>query len=511
MPTTTRRSSSTHLQKNATKASPRGKRSTSMSTAPRGRSCRSNWKSKWSVFGAVSTLSFASFCSFGSALSLISCASVLSILSIGSTASILSIGSINSILSIGSNGCTFRYFANCMAPFPEPEVEFSIQIPDEAWKNMSACTFDDYQKSKKHESDKTSHCDYHVATCSFRNMNMTTPISNIRCKVRRKGFTTWEDMDRKPSFKLKFETDDGKDDRDIDMGTIDNILMNEINEVTLNNMKYSDSWSGNREVEAYDLFRNIGFPAMPAAAYAKVTLRKGNHTVNTHTYGMIQNVNDGFYMKQQLWPSQHQTVYDKDKNGYILFEVDGRGLELKKSKNYYKNKALDLDLSKAVINRESDILDYMDRDEMSKFFIGELLTKNWDGACLRYIPNNYYIAVTGNSTDEFKVRYVPKGMDRVFHGCTYEMMSWLMFMGGANPPYCGPMQAILGDPTGKAHYEKLKAAAEPLAKYESSTCAKDVGIMGIIILGTIAIVGASLLLSVVAVYIFRKQKLPLSV
>ena len=348
---------------------------------------------------------------------------------------------------------------------------------------------------------------------------MTTPISNIRCKVRRKGFTTWEDMDRKPSFKLKFEeheTKEGKhDDREIDMGTIDNILMNKIDGVTLNNMKYSDSWSGNREVEAYDLFRNIGFPAMPAAAYAKVTLRKGNHTVNTHTYGMIQNV-DSFYMKKQLWPSQHQTEYDKENDhGYILFEVDGRGLELKKSKDFYKNKDLNLDLSKAVINRESDILDYMDRDEMSKFFIGELLTKNWDGACLRYIPNNYYIAVTGtgNSTNKFKVRYVPKGMDRVFHGCTYEMMSWLMFMGGANPPYCGPMQAIFDDPTGKAHYEKLKAAAEPLANYESSTCAKDVGIMGIMVLGTIAIVGASLLLSVVAVYIFRKceQKLPLSV
>ena len=151
----------------------------------------------------------------------------------------------------------------------------------------------------------------------------------------------------------------------------------------------------------------------------------------------------------------------------------------------------------------------MDRDEMSKFFIGELLTKNWDGACLRYIPNNYYIAVTGNSTEKFTVRYVPKGMDRVFHGCTYEMMSWLMFMGGANPPYCGPMQAILDDPQVKPN-EKLKAAAEPLATYESSTCAKDIGIMSIMVLGTIATVGASLLLSVVAVYIFRKceQKLP---
>ena len=156
-----------------------------------------------------------------------------------------------------------------MAPF-RPEVEFSIQIPDEAWNNMSACTFDDYQKSKKHESDKTSHCDYHAATCSFRNMNMTTPISNIRCKVRRKGFTTWEEMDRKPSFKLKFETDDGKDDREIDMGTIDNILLN-VNEVTLNNMKYSTPGPKPRSRSLRPVSKHW-VSAMPAAAYAKVTL-----------------------------------------------------------------------------------------------------------------------------------------------------------------------------------------------------------------------------------------------
>lgn len=480
--------------------------------ATQARRCAPNWRSRCSALGAASVLSFASFCSFGSALSLVSCASVLSVLSIGSTASILSIGSVSSILSVGSHGCTFRYFANCMAPFPDAEVEFAIQIPEETWERMSACTFDEYQQFKKYESAPTAHCDYQYATCSFRNVNQTArTYENIRCRVRRKGFSTWEDMDHKPSLKLKFETDDG-DDRKIDMGTIDGIDLHGMEEVTLNNMKYSDSWSGNREVEAYDLFRNIGAPAMPAAAYAKVTLLKGDRTVSTHTYGMIQNVNDGFYMKGQAWPSQHATDYDKATDGYILFEVDNRGLELKKAKDFYKAKDLDLQLSTAVINREADLLAYMDRDEMSTFFIGETLTRNWDGACLRYIPNNYYIAVTGNrSTDDdgdFKVRYIPKGMDRVFHGCTFDMMSWVGVNGGPAPPYCGPMQAILDDPTARARYEELKAAAEPLAGYETSTCAKEVGIMASIVLATIAIVGATLLLSLLVARAFGRWSKP---
>jgi hypothetical protein len=70
------------------------------------------------------------------------------------------------------------------------------------------------------------------------------------------------------------------------------------------------------------------------------------------------------------------------------------------------------------------------------------------------------------------------------------------------------MQAILDDPTARARYEELKAAAEPLAGYETSTCAKEVGIMAIIVLATIAIVGATLLLSLLVARALRRRSRP---
>lgn len=457
--------------------------------------CKLNWRSRLSVLSTLSVLSFASIGAFASAFSIVSAGSVLSILSIGSTMSILSVGSVDSVLSIGSNGCYLRFFGNCKATLPTAEVAFKLDFTKETWDNMRKCTFDEYQKFKKFEPSEDHPCDYHAADCSFKNVNdPSKDRKNIACKIRRKGFTTWESLDDKPSFKVKI-------DDDLDMGTIDDVAM-EVDEFTLNNMKFSDSWSGHGEVEAYDLFRKIGFRNMPAAAHAQVTLLRDSEAVNTHSYALIQNVNDGTYMKA-LWKGQHPAA-EYDEGGYMLFEVDNRGLEFKKGKkNFDTDQTAEIALFERVINREGDLLEYMDADDISTLFIGETLTGNWDGACLRYIPNNYYVAVTRSATDKPKVRYVPKGMDRVFQGCAYEIgQNYLM--GGMTPPYCGPMQKVLSNSTTLARYEELESLARASAQFQKRTCEEDLGTLSLIIAVSVAIAFACTTFSLLAVYIMRR-------
>ena len=402
----------------------------------------------------------------------------------------------STILSVGSNGCYLRFFGNCKPSRPLAEVSFKLDLSTEAWNQMNACTFDEYQKFKKFEPTENHPCDYHAAVCSFLSAtDASKDRSNVACRIRRKGFTTWESLEDKPSFKVKI------DDGDLDMGTIDGVAM-EVDEFTLNNMKFSDSWAGHGEVEAYDLFREIGFQNMPAAAHAQVTLLRDSEAVSTHPYALIQNVNDGTYMKA-LWKDQHPEA-EYDDGGYLLFEVDNRGLEFKKGKkNFDTDETAEIALFERVINREGDLLEYMDADDISTFFIGETLTGNWDGACLRYIPNNYYVAVTRSNREKPKVRYVPKGMDRVFQGCAYEMGQNYM-MGGMTAPYCGPMQKLLNNTTALARYETLASQARESASFKKRTCEEDVGTLALITAGSVGIAFLATALSLLLVHVLRR-------
>ena len=212
---------------------------------------------------------------------------------------------------------------------------------------------------------------------------------------------------------------------------------------------------------------------------------------------MIQNVNDGGYMKE-FWKAQHPED-DYDSGGYLLFEVGNRGLELKKAKKNFKDQG-EIALFEKILNREADIFEHMDADDISTFFIGETLTGNWDGACLRYIPNNYYIAVTRNHTNSPKIRYIPKGMDRVFQGCAYEM-GQNYFMGGMEPPYCGPMQKLLSNASMAARYEFLKSKAN--SPYRKRTCGEDVGALSVMIVGSCAIALGCVIIGFLALHILK--------
>lgn len=453
-------------------------------------------KSTASVLSFISFLSFASIGGFLSTLSIFSMGSVLSVMSIGSTMSVLSIGSVDSFLSIGSNGCSLTYFGDCTAPFPEPEVTFEIDIPATSWDRMSECSFDDYQRYKKlhlendHPLEKK--CGYQTATCAFTSStNATKNIQGVGCEVRRKGYTTWEDMGDKPSYKVKI-----LNDKTLDMGMIDEVHM-DVDKFTLNNMKYSRSWSGHREVEAYEVFRQIGFQNTPAAAHAQVTVLRGGKEINTHSYALIQDV-EGTYMKT-MFKARHGVDYNSDTHGYLTFEQDNRGLEFKKAKGVSGD--LPEDLAMAIINKESDLLDHMDPEDLITFYMGELITHNWDGACLRHIPNNYLITATTDDGNDYKVRFIPKGMDRVFDGCGYELGNIIPELGaGPKPPYCGPMQEVLERRNDTDLYNRLKPVLEQKAKYKSRTCSEDLQTMTSMLLISCAIALLALLGGVLIAY-----------
>lgn len=414
------------------------------------------WYSKVS---SISALAVASL------LSVLSCGSVLSLLSVGSTLSILSVASVGSVLSIGSRGCHFGFFSDCQGAYPDAEVAFELNFTEDTWRSMSNCSFDDYQKFKKFESPFTADCDYQRARCKYRNLNTGDESVELPCEVRRKGFTTWESMEGTPSFKLKFDTD-------LNLGLLDGV-QREVDELTLNNMKFSDSWTHNREVEAYDLFRNIGFQHTPLAAHARVQVYRRNRLVRTARYALIENVNDGSFLKRE-WARQHPGG-EYDDGGYMLFEADNRGLEFKKGKkNFDTDEMAEIGLFETIINREAALATYMDEDDILRFYAGELLTKNWDGACLRYVPNNYYIFVSRAKQEKPKVRFIPKGMDRVFGGCSYEVGVSEGLRAQKRPPYCGPVQKILNDDAER--FEAHLREAKTKAQFVSATCSGDVGI-----------------------------------
>lgn len=439
-----------------------------------------------SFMSLVSALSVLSLFSALSTASIASAGSVLSVLSIGSSLSVLSIGSVRSYMSVGSHACSYRLFADCDAAYPDAAVRFRLDVAPGVWDNMSACSFDDYQRYKRYEPEGVAHeCDYQRANCSYENLETGVNFT-AECRVRRKGFTTWEEMDDKPSLKLKFEDT-------MDFGVVRNESF-AADELTLNNMKYSDSWSGEREVEAYDVFRRIGVAHTPLSAHAEVVLLRGGEEQSTERYALLENINDGGFLKR-AWREDHPDD-EYDDGGYMLLEVDNTGLEFKKGKKSMDtDEDASIELFKDLVNRDGELVSYMDTEQMSLFYIAEELTRSWDGACMRYIPNNHYVLATRAEAGPVRVSYLPGGLDRVFQGCNFHLGQSGLLSSRMEAPYCGPMLAILADEDGAARYEALKTNATQSVDIKSRTCADD-ALATAMLIGLSA--GASLVLACMA-------------
>ena len=91
-----------------------------------------------------------------------------------------------------------------------------------------------------------------------------------------------------------------------------------------------------------------------------------NRLVRTARYALIENVNDGSFLKRE-WARQHPGG-EYDDGGYMLFEADNRGLEFKKGKkNFDTDEMAEIGLFETVINREAALAGYMDEDDILRF------------------------------------------------------------------------------------------------------------------------------------------------
>ena len=65
---------------------------------------------------------------------------------------------------------------------------------------MSSCSKAEYKSD-----DRPEKCDYQQAECKYGDG------PRVPCEVRRKGSTTWRDLDKRPSFRIKSMELDGED------------------------------------------------------------------------------------------------------------------------------------------------------------------------------------------------------------------------------------------------------------------------------------------------------------
>ena len=427
--------------------------------------------STWSVLSFCSFLSGSSILAACSGVSVLSVGSALSVLSIGSTLSVLSIGSVDSYLSIGSHGCTMRLFSDCTDRAWNGNISLDIYFEDETWDNMSRCTFYDYQRYKKYETNNND-CAYRPARCVFENFGDGTPLKNVSCKARRKGFSTFRDMGDRPSFKVKFY-DENDDKLDLHMGSVGYVPDLVADKCTFNNMLYSSSYTGHTEVEAYRTYYDrLKYPATPTADYVRISTYRGTHLRDRYVGSIVEDVNNDDYVTRV-------SEYGSD---WLLMEVDNTGMEYKGAKGTYKD-SIPRKLFEKLINREEKedeadggLLHLMNITEVVMFYNGELMTHNWDGASLRPIPNNFYIILWGNDTDP-RARFLPKGMDWVFQGCVYD------FFTDRGSPFAGPVQAARAVLLGNgSHASRLEMQMETYEKYRSMTCGEEVGQMLLVFL-----------------------------
>jgi hypothetical protein len=373
--------------------------------------------SVYSLYSLRSAGSILSIVSWLSALSLFSFGSVGSVLSLFSAGSVLSFGSSGSTLSAFSNGCYMHIWTDCNPP--KAHAEFQIRMGKDTFETMASCTnsmYAEYQSSDSYDDE----CGYQKVKCRHMDKENDTDTGFQDCQVRRKGSSTWREMGSKPSFKIKkFET---ADDTDVTYG--DGWVSSKI---MLNNMAHPGEWYQTwSEVSAYDTFRKLGKRAVPHAQYSTVSLIVDDTVLRTDIYSMVQVISDNEFMDEHF------------KQSWSLYEVEVfSDVQFKKSSidaiddEQWGDLLLDDSSSSWAINLPNQanitivdknhhfVLDlaYMDQLDAIRYYVGELITGHWDGACSRGWSggsNNLYL---GLEYSDVNITLIPSGLDQTFQSC----------------------------------------------------------------------------------------------
>ena len=350
-------------------------------------------------------------------------------------------------MSIGSNGCVMKLFTDCTVALQTVST-VTIRFDAATFDTMATCTKAEYKSD-----DRPDKCDYQKAQCTF-DAEGDVGASPVACEVRRKGSSTWREMTDKPSFKIKGLASD------VHFGTSacggstgaacppgETVNRWQSDRFTLNNNGFPSYYTTNGEVDAYDAFRATGKKAVPSAHYVRVVLRRGDEVVREDTYAMIETISDKAFMRKwfgkdyALWEVEHDAVEGPKKDGGVVEDLIKDG-------NLTVPDLLDLPRA------------YLDETDMVDYYIGEELTGHWDGACLREMKNNYYVAY-----DAAEWTIIPSGVDNTFQGCVTELLS--------TGPTCAFMKECFADAECAARYEQRLASARSVVSRVVPSCWRE--------------------------------------
>lgn len=299
-----------------------------------------------------------------------------------------------------------QMFRDCYVEYPPvvPTQHVSIRVTETVWDIMASCSKEEYKSE-----DRPSKCDYQPAMCSF---NKSLEVS---CEVRRKGSSTWRDMDDKPSFKVKFDDKvffgEYECEGDGYCPSEDGINRWESKKLTLNNMarstgSASESYPSTGQVDADRIFRKYG-PA-PLSVHGTLSLYRGEESevpVQRSTYTVLETVNDKYFAKKHFG------------DDYLLWEIENDEEEFKRGGGEFDDDdddpANSPQANSSLINLP---LAEMDISKMLYYYAVEIVTSHWDGMCTR--STNGYVAYNGS-----KYFYVPGGTDQTFQSCFWNRES----------------------------------------------------------------------------------------
>lgn len=338
-------------------------------------------------------------------------------------------------------------------------MQIEIDLPEDTWEMMKNCSKEEYKSD-----DRPDKCDYQEARCTFMNIKSGYNVTNT-CKVRRKGSTTWRDIDKKPSFKIKkFETES---EEDVEFGEFDcnycppNKTKNvwKTNKITMNNQVSFDG-----EIDAYKLFREV--VASPLAQKAILKLYRNGTLHSEQEYAMVETIDDRNFVEK--WFGPNYVLYEKEGN----YEFERFGQQNKFISDQFLNtsqcatdKCVEKETEKlfessahlsSLLNISFD--DY-NLQNLVNYYAGEVSTNHWDGACFRHNhPFGDYLSQFGsgeynsymvyNGNEYF---YIPSGVDNTFQ-CPLNATN--------TQPTCTPMQQCFQDETCKAEYESSQAIVD---------------------------------------------------
>jgi hypothetical protein len=436
-----------------------------------------------SFFSICSWCSFGGFFTLLSIMSVASFASIASVCSLFSIASVLSIASTNSVLSVFSHGCTLHILTDCTER-PDIHSTFKINMSKSIFDEMSKCTksmYGQYQLTEEHEDT----CGYKRVKCNYALGGNETGWMD--CEVRRKGTTTWRDMDDKPSFKVKkmkyvdFTTGEITDKATVKQNAQDGGPHWMTSKITLNNGvspgSFYQTWS---EVDAYDVFRKLGKDLAPRATWTTVSLIVDDKVFRRDVYAAIETQSDKYFL-------------DSFSKSWNLYEIEHNAIEWKRSSdNEIDKNGGDLPNRSQLTDDLSPSMSKLKEDDMIKYYIGEVLTGHWDGACMQDFKNNYYVATTDVYNDN-NYTMINSGLDQTFQGCVFEMLA------SRDRPTCLFMKECFESPECFQKYKTELEHAEARSDIRKTQSCLDellpsiqISLIGILV--PIAVVGFLLLL-----------------